>query len=180
MAAHHRRHDLVAHSRHRQCASPRRRSMIPIGSRSSPAIRRSTVARRTEARCRCRVLQRPRPQLLPRQDADVRHRRRVRISEPDEGWGLPVVGKFPGDPELSWHIIEHWSPTNSTSTTCQEMRSTMLHRADAAVLWAPDQEPDQDHPVCDQHRAASAADADRAAKSRSSDRSRDRNPIAPI
>ena len=24
----------------------------------------------------------------------------------DEGWGLPVVLPFPGDPEFSWHVIE--------------------------------------------------------------------------
>src|SRR5262245_8340414 len=27
-------------------------------------------------------------------------------SNADEGWGLPVVAPFPGDPEVSWRLIE--------------------------------------------------------------------------
>ena len=33
-----------------------------------------------------------------------------------EGWGIPVSRSIPGDPALSWHLINaRWSPTNSTS-----------------------------------------------------------------
>ena len=24
----------------------------------------------------------------------------------DEGWGLPISQPYPGDPELSWHLID--------------------------------------------------------------------------
>lgn len=39
----------------------------------------------------------------------------------DEGWGLPVLNPFKGDPELSWHIIESLSADEFDLTTCQEM-----------------------------------------------------------
>ena len=39
----------------------------------------------------------------------------------DEGWGLPTVAPFPGDPKLSWHIIESVMADEFDVTTCQEM-----------------------------------------------------------
>ncbi len=39
----------------------------------------------------------------------------------DEGWGLPVAAPFPGDPELSWHMIESLTADEFDMTTCQEM-----------------------------------------------------------
>ena len=39
----------------------------------------------------------------------------------DEGWGLPVLPPFAGDPDLSWHIIESLSNEEFDLTTCQEM-----------------------------------------------------------
>ncbi len=39
----------------------------------------------------------------------------------DEGWGIPALGPFPGDPELSWHIIEHMVAAEFDITSCQEL-----------------------------------------------------------
>jgi protocatechuate 4,5-dioxygenase beta chain len=39
----------------------------------------------------------------------------------DEGWGLPVQAPFPGDPEMSWHVIERLVAEEFDVTTCQEM-----------------------------------------------------------
>src|SRR5499427_7935318 len=39
----------------------------------------------------------------------------------DEGWGLPVVRAFPGDPELSWHVIDSLVANEFDITSCQEM-----------------------------------------------------------
>ena len=76
----------------------------------------------------------------------------------DEGWGIPALQPFRGDPELSWHIIEslvarrvrhHDLPGNAGRPRASRCRSSCCgptrgvageHRAD-----------------CDQHRAASAA-----------------------
>ena len=42
-------------------------------------------------------------------------------SNADEGWGLPVLHPFKGDPELSWHIINSLVADEFDVTTCQEM-----------------------------------------------------------
>jgi protocatechuate 4,5-dioxygenase beta chain len=39
----------------------------------------------------------------------------------DEGWGLPTSTPFRGEPELSWHVIEHLVTREFDITTCQEM-----------------------------------------------------------
>lgn len=39
----------------------------------------------------------------------------------DEGWGLPTLAPFPGDPALSWHLIEQLAGADFDLTTCQEM-----------------------------------------------------------
>ncbi len=39
----------------------------------------------------------------------------------DEGWGIPTVPPFKGDPKLSWHIINSVARENFDLTTCQEM-----------------------------------------------------------
>jgi len=39
----------------------------------------------------------------------------------DEGWGIPTIPPFPGDPALSWHIIESLSAEEFDLCTCQEM-----------------------------------------------------------
>ncbi len=39
----------------------------------------------------------------------------------DEGWGLPVLHPFKGDPDLSWSLIESLVAEEFDLTTCQEM-----------------------------------------------------------
>lgn len=39
----------------------------------------------------------------------------------DEGWGIPSLDPFPGDPELSWHIIESMVAQEFDITSCQEL-----------------------------------------------------------
>ncbi len=39
----------------------------------------------------------------------------------DEGWGIPTVPPFKGDPKLSWHIINSVVREDFDLTTCQEM-----------------------------------------------------------
>lgn len=42
-------------------------------------------------------------------------------SNADEGWGIPVMPQVPGDPALSWHIIEQLVAEEFDLVTCQEM-----------------------------------------------------------
>ena len=42
-------------------------------------------------------------------------------SNADEGWGLPVVRPFPGNPDLSWHLIESLVADEFDITSCQEL-----------------------------------------------------------
>ena len=39
----------------------------------------------------------------------------------DEGWGIPTIPPFQGDPEFSWHIINSVAAEEFDLTTCQEM-----------------------------------------------------------
>ncbi|MGC8477275.1 MAG: class III extradiol dioxygenase family protein [Acetobacteraceae bacterium] len=45
----------------------------------------------------------------------------VEYRNADEGWGIPVLPPFPGDPALSWHIIETLVGQSFDPVTCQEM-----------------------------------------------------------
>ena len=40
----------------------------------------------------------------------------------DEGWGIPTIDPFPGDPALSWHIINSVVAEDFDLVTCQEMK----------------------------------------------------------
>lgn len=39
----------------------------------------------------------------------------------DEGWGIPKLPPFPGDADLSWHIIESMVESHFDITSCQEL-----------------------------------------------------------
>lgn len=39
----------------------------------------------------------------------------------DEGWGIPTIDPFKGDPALSWHLINSLVSDEFDITTCQEM-----------------------------------------------------------
>ena len=83
-----------------------------------------------------RDLQRPRPELFPRQTADIRGGRRQRVtSNADEGWGLPVSRPYPGDPALSWHLIESLVADEFDVTICQEMLVDHAFTIPLALLW---------------------------------------------
>lgn len=59
----------------------------------------------------------------------------------DEGWGLPVSAPFPGDPELSWHMIESLVADEFDMTTCQEMLVDHAFTVPMALLWPEDRRP---------------------------------------
>jgi len=60
----------------------------------------------------------------------------------DEGWGIPTVAPFHGDPELSWHIIESLVNEEFDIVTCQEMVVDHAFTLPMALCW-----PDQKWPV---------------------------------
>jgi len=66
----------------------------------------------------------------------------------DEGWGLPVVKPFPGDPELSWHVIESLVADEFDITSCQEMLVDHGFTVPLALLWGPDSRAIRTVPVC--------------------------------
>jgi len=53
----------------------------------------------------------------------------------DEGWGIPTVRPFRGDPELSWHLIESLVADEFDITTCQEMLVDHALTLPMALLW---------------------------------------------
>ena len=53
----------------------------------------------------------------------------------DEGWGIPVLPPFPGDPALSWHIIETLVAREFDPVTCQEMLVDHAFTIPMALLW---------------------------------------------
>lgn len=53
----------------------------------------------------------------------------------DEGWGLPVQKAFPGDTNLSWHVIEALVENEFDVTTCQEMLVDHAFTVPLALLW---------------------------------------------
>jgi protocatechuate 4,5-dioxygenase beta chain len=53
----------------------------------------------------------------------------------DEGWGLPVLRPFPGDPDLSWHVIEQLVRADFDITTCQEMLVDHAFVVPMSLLW---------------------------------------------
>ncbi len=79
----------------------------------------------------------------------------------DEGWGIPVLPPFPGDPALSWHIIETLVAREFDPVTCQEMLVDHAFTLPMKLLY-PDVEawPVKSVPICIntvQHPLPSAA-----------------------
>jgi protocatechuate 4,5-dioxygenase beta chain len=67
----------------------------------------------------------------------------------DEGWGLPSLGSFPGDPQFSWHLIESLVAEEFDLTTCQEMVVDHAFAVPMALLWPGTREwPVRTIPVC--------------------------------
>jgi protocatechuate 4,5-dioxygenase beta chain len=65
----------------------------------------------------------------------------------DEGWGLPVVPPFPGDRDLSWHLIESLMAEDFDLTTCQEMLVDHAFTIPMQLLWPGDQRPVKTIPI---------------------------------
>ena len=53
----------------------------------------------------------------------------------DEGWGLPVAKPYPGDPALSWHLINWLVESNFDITMCQEMLVDHAFTIPLSLLW---------------------------------------------
>lgn len=53
----------------------------------------------------------------------------------DEGWGLKPVRPFPGDPALSWHLINSLVADEFDLTTCQEMFVDHGFTVPMSLLW---------------------------------------------
>ena len=57
----------------------------------------------------------------------------------DEGWGIPVLPPFKGDPKLSWHIIECLVRDEFDICSCQEMKVDHGFCVPIQLLWPSDQ-----------------------------------------
>lgn len=66
----------------------------------------------------------------------------------DEGWGIPTVPAFAGDPALSWHLIESLVAEEFDLTTCQEMQVDHAFTLPMALLWPDQAWPVRTVPVC--------------------------------
>jgi protocatechuate 4,5-dioxygenase beta chain len=53
----------------------------------------------------------------------------------DEGWGIPVLRPFKGDPKLSWHIIESLVADEFDLTICQEVLVDHAFTLPMALAW---------------------------------------------
>lgn len=66
----------------------------------------------------------------------------------DEGWGIPTLPPFKGDPALSWHLIEQLVGEEFDLTTCQEMKVDHAFTLPMALLWPDRNWPVRVVPVC--------------------------------
>lgn len=57
----------------------------------------------------------------------------------DEGWGLPTLPPYRGNPDLSWHLIESLVADEFDITTCQEMVVDHAFTLPLKLMW-PDAE----------------------------------------
>jgi protocatechuate 4,5-dioxygenase beta chain len=65
----------------------------------------------------------------------------------DEGWGLPTLAPYPGDPKLSWYIIESLVADEFDVASCQEMRVDHAFTVPQALLWPGGRRPVRTVPV---------------------------------
>ena len=67
----------------------------------------------------------------------------------DEGWGIPTLPPFAGEPDLSWHLIEELVEREFDLTTCQEMQVDHAFTLPLKLLWPKDEVcPVRTVPVC--------------------------------
>ncbi len=65
----------------------------------------------------------------------------------DEGWGIPTLAPFAGEPELSWHLIDCLVDCEFDLTTCQEMLVDHAFTLPMKLLW-PDGQAPATVPLC--------------------------------
>ena len=65
----------------------------------------------------------------------------------DEGWGLPTLAPYPGDPALSWHVIESLIADEFDITSCQEMFVDHAFTVPLGLLWPGDRRPVKTVPI---------------------------------
>jgi len=65
----------------------------------------------------------------------------------DEGWGIPVARAVPGDPALSWHLINALVTDEFDITTCQEMLIDHAVTIPMALMWPGEKWPVRIVPV---------------------------------
>jgi len=53
----------------------------------------------------------------------------------DEGWGIPVARAVPGDPQLSWHLINALVADDFDITMCQQMLIDHAVTIPMALMW---------------------------------------------
>ncbi len=60
----------------------------------------------------------------------------------DEGWGIPTIPPFPGDPKFSWHLINELVNDEFDICSCQEMLVDHGFTVPMSLLW-PERGADQ-------------------------------------
>jgi protocatechuate 4,5-dioxygenase beta chain len=67
----------------------------------------------------------------------------------DEGWGIPVIGKFQGYPELSWRIIDGVVADGFDVCSCQEMAVDHGFTVPVQLFWGDQtKNPIKTVPIC--------------------------------
>ena len=67
----------------------------------------------------------------------------------DEGWGLPTLDPYAGDPGYSWHVIECLVNDEFDVVTCQEMLVDHAFTVPMSLLWPERPDPPmRTLPVC--------------------------------
>ena len=67
----------------------------------------------------------------------------------DEGWGIPVIGKFRGYPELSWRIIDGVVADGFDVCSCQEMAVDHGFSVPVQLFWGDQtKNPIKTIPIC--------------------------------
>lgn len=66
----------------------------------------------------------------------------------DEGWGIPTLPPFKGEPDLSWHIINRVTERDFDLVTCQEMLVDHAFTLPLKLFWPDDVCPVSVVPIC--------------------------------
>jgi protocatechuate 4,5-dioxygenase beta chain len=53
----------------------------------------------------------------------------------DEGWGIPPLGMYPGDPKLSWHVMQSLVSEEFDPSSCQRMLVDHAFSIPMRLLW---------------------------------------------